>query len=206
MLPGCAHYPYAPPATYQLTSSWKYKVGPGDSVEIYVWRYSEASKTVKVRPDGYITAPLVEDVAAAGKTPTELARDLEEQLSVYLRDPLVNVIVGGFVGIYPEQIRVLGAGLGGGGGSSNNSGYGGGGGGQAKAIPYVDGMTLLDLMIQVGGISDYAAGNRAVLTRFVQGVEKHYTVRLDDLVRNADLSANTDMRPGDILLIPESWF
>jgi len=207
MLPGCAHYPYALPATYQLTSSWKYKIGPGDSVEVYVWRYPEVSKTLTVRPDGYITAPLVEDVAAAGKTPTELARDLEEQLSVYLRDPLVNVIVGNFVGVYPEQIRVLGAGLGGGGGVSGGGvSGGGGGGGQAMAIPYVDGMTLLDVMIQVGGISDYAAGNRAVLTRFVQGVEQHYTVRLDDLVRNADLTANTDMRPGDILLIPESWF
>jgi polysaccharide export outer membrane protein len=197
MLPGCAHYPYAPPATYQLTSSWKYEIGPGDSVEIYVWRYPEVSKTVAVRPDGYIDAPLVEDVHAAGKTPAELAQDLEEKLSIYLRNPLVNVIVGNFVGVYPEQIRVLGAGLGGG---------RGGGGGRAIAIPYVDGMTLLDLMIQVGGISDYAAGNRAVLTRFVQGVEKHYTVRLDDLLRNADLTANTDMRPGDILLIPESWF
>lgn len=195
MLPGCAHYPYAPPATYQLTSSWKYKIGPGDSVQIFVWRYPEVSQAVSVRPDGYITAPLIEDVHAAGKTPTELARDLEEQLSVYLRDPLVNVIVGGAVGIYPEQIRVLGAGL-----------SGGDGGGKAIAIPYVDGMTLLDLMIRVGGIGDYAAGNRAVLTRFVQGVEKQYAVRLDDLLRDADLSANTDMRPGDILIIPESWF
>jgi len=206
MLPGCAHYPYAPPATYQLTSSWKYQIGPSDSVEIYVWRYPEVSKTLTVRPDGYINAPLVEDVHAAGKTPTELARDLEEQLSTYLRDPLVTVIVKNFVGVYPEQIRILGAGL-----SGGTSGRGGGGtsGGSTLrplAVPYTDGMTLLDLMIKVGGISDYAAGNRAVLYRFVEGVRKEYTLRLDDLLRNADLSANTDLRPGDIILIPESWF
>ena len=128
MLSGCAHYPYAPPATYQLTSSWKYKIGPGDSVEIYVWRYPDVTKTVTVRPDGYINAPLVEDVHAAGKTPTELAQDLQAQLATYLRDPLVTVIVQNFVGVYPEQVRVLGAGL-----TSGTSG-GGYGGTQAGAM------------------------------------------------------------------------
>jgi polysaccharide export outer membrane protein len=190
LISGCmgAKFPSPPAATYELRSSWKYKIGPGDSVQIFVWRYPEVSTTVPVRPDGFITAPLLEDVPAAGKTPTELARDLEEQLSVYLRDPLVSVIVQGFVGVYPEQIRVLGEAT------------------KPQAIPYVDGMTLLDLMIKVGGLSEYAAGNRAVLTRFVEGVQKQYAVRLDDLVRDADLSANTDMQPGDILIIPESWF
>jgi polysaccharide export outer membrane protein len=173
LISGCmgAKFPSPPAATYELRSSWKYKIGPGDSVQIFVWRYPEVSTTVPVRPDGFITAPLLEDVPAAGKTPTELARDLEEQLSVYLRDPLVSVIVQGFVGVYPEQIRVLGEAT------------------KPQAIPYVD-----------------AAGNRAVLTRFVEGVQKQYAVRLDDLVRDADLSANTDMQPGDILIIPESWF
>jgi polysaccharide export outer membrane protein len=192
VLPGCnwliPKYPNPPDATYELRAAHKYKIGPGDAVEIFVWRYPEVSTTVPVRPDGFITAPLLEDIPAAGKTPTELARDLEEQLAVYLRDPLVTVIVQGFVGVYPDQIRVLGEAT------------------SPSALQYRDGMTLLDLMIQVGGITEFAAGNRAVLVRFEDGEQKRYTMRLEDLIRKADLSANTDMRPGDILIIPESWF
>jgi polysaccharide export outer membrane protein len=187
---GCSNpkYPPLPEATYQMRYGYKYKVGPGDSVQIYVWRYPEVSTTVPVRPDGYISAPLLEDVPAAGKTPTELARDLEEALSVFLRDPLVTVIVQGFVGIYPEQIRVLGEAT------------------QPLSLPYRDGMTLLDLMIAVGGITEFADGNRSVLIRFEDGEQTQHTVRLRDLIEDADLSANVDMQPGDILLIPESWF
>jgi polysaccharide export outer membrane protein len=177
-----------PEATYELRSASKYKIGPGDSIQIFVWRYPEVSTTVPVRPDGFVTAPLLEDIPASGKTPTELARDLEEALGVYLRDPLVTVIVQGFEGVFPEQIRVLG--------EATNP----------KALRYIDGMTLLDLMIQVGGTTEFAAGNRAVLMRFEEGEKKRYTVRLDDLVKDADMSANVDMRPGDILIIPESWF
>lgn len=193
LVSGCSSWrapkhPSPPEATYQLRAEHKYKIGPGDSVEIFVWRYPEVSTTVPVRPDGFITAPLLEDIPAAGKTPTELARDLEEQLAVYLRDPLVTVIVQGFVGVFPDQIRVLGEAT------------------QARALQYTDGMTLLDLMIQVGGITDFADGNRAVLVRFEDGEQVHYTLRLEDLIRRADLSANTDMRPGDIIIIPESWF
>jgi polysaccharide export outer membrane protein len=189
-LGGCAKakFPPLPEATYQLRYAQKYKIGPGDSVQIFVWRYPEVSTTVPVRPDGYISAPLLEDVPAAGKTPTELARDLEEALAVFLRDPLVTVIVQGFVGVFPEQIRVLGEAT------------------QPRALQYRDGMTLLDLMIDVGGITEFADGNRAVLVRFEDGEKKNYTVRLWDLIEDADLSANVDMRPGDILLIPESWF
>jgi polysaccharide export outer membrane protein len=187
---GCAKpkYPSPPEATYQLRSVHKYKIGPGDSVQVYVWRYPEVSMTVPVRPDGFITAPLLEDIPAAGKTPTELARDLEEALAVYLRDPLVTVIVQGFRGVFPEQIRVLGE------------------ADTPQSLPYIDGMTLLDLMIAVGGITEFAAGNRAVLVRFEEGEKKNYTVRLEDLIKQADLTANVDMRPGDILIIPESWF
>ncbi|WP_296899000.1 XrtA/PEP-CTERM system exopolysaccharide export protein [Thiohalocapsa sp.] len=187
---GCAkpRFPPLPEATYQLRYAQKYKIGPGDSVEIFVWRYPEVSTTVPVRPDGYISAPLLEDVPAAGKTPTELARDLEEALSVFLRDPLVTVIVQGFVGIYPEQIRVLGEAT------------------EPRALQYNDGMTLLDLLIAVGGLTEFADGNRAVLVRFEDGIKQQYTVRLRDLIEDADLTANVDMRPGDILLIPESWF
>ena len=187
---GCAKpkFPPLPEATYQMRYAYKYKVGPGDSVEIFVWRYPEVSTTVPVRPDGYISAPLLEDVPAAGKTPTELARDLEEALSVFLRDPLVTVIVQGFVGIFPEQIRVLGEAT------------------EPRSLQYRDGMTLLDLMIAVGGITEFADGNRSVLVRFEDGEKRQYTVRLRDLIEDADLSANVDLAPGDILLIPESWF
>jgi polysaccharide export outer membrane protein len=187
---GCAKpkYPPLPEATYQLRYAQKYKIGPGDSVQIFVWRYPEVSTTVPVRPDGFVSAPLLEDVPAAGKTPTELARDLEEALSVFLRDPLVTVIVQGFVGIFPEQIRVLGEAT------------------SPTSLPYRDGMTLLDLMIQVGGVTEFADANRAVLVRFQDGEKKQHTVRLRDLIEDADLTANVDMRPGDILLIPESWF
>ncbi len=188
---GCAQkpkYPDPPDATYELRAAHKYKIGPGDSVEIFVWRYPEVSTTVPVRPDGFITAPLLEDIPAAGKTPTELARDLEQQLAVFLRDPLVTVIVQGFVGIFPDQIRVLGEAT------------------SPTALQYRDGMTLLDVMIEVGGITEFAAGNRAILIRFDEGEQVRFGLRLDDLIRRADLSANTDMRPGDILIIPESWF
>ena len=188
---GCSStpkFPSLPEATYELRSASKYKIGPGDAVEIFVWRYPEVSTTVPVRPDGYITAPLLEDIPASGKTPTELARDLEEALAVYLRDPLVTVIVQGFQGVFPEQIRVLGEAS------------------KPTALQYRDGMTLLDLMIQVGGLTPFASGNRAVLMRFEEGEKKRYTVRLDDLVKDADMTANVDMQPGDILIIPESWF
>lgn len=187
---GCARakFPPLPEATYQLRYAQKYKIGPGDSVQIFVWRYPEVSTTVPVRPDGFISAPLLEDVPAAGKTPTELARDLEEALSVFLRDPLVTVIVQGFVGIFPEQIRVLGEAT------------------EPRRLQYRDGMTLLDLMIDVGGITEFADGNRAVLVRFEDGEQQRYTVRLRDLIQDADLTANVDLRPGDILIIPESWF
>lgn len=188
---GCARKPRLaelPEATYQMRYANKYKIGPGDEVEIFVWRYPEVSTKVPVRPDGFITAPLLEDIPAAGKTPTELARDLEEALSVFLRDPLVTVIVQGFVGIFPEQIRVLG------------------GATKPIALQYRDGMTLLDLMIAVGGVTEFAAGNRAVLVRFEDGEQRQYRVRLRALIEDADMSANVDLLPGDILLIPESWF
>ena len=196
VLSGCApKSPYLPEATGQMRYSSKYKIGPGDSLSIFVWRYPEVSTTVSVRSDGFITANLLEDVPAAGKTPTELARDLERELSVYLRDPLVSVIVGGGKSIYSEQIRVVGEGSG--------SGRGGRAGG---AYLYTDGMTLLDLFIQTGGISEYADGNSTVLLRVEEGQQRKYTVRVDDLVRDADFSANIDLRPGDILIVPESWF
>ena len=189
ILGACApKHPFLSEATGQMRYSNKYKIAPGDQLEIFVWRYPEVTTTVQVRSDGFVTANLLEDVPAAGKTPTELARDLERELSIYLRDPLVSVIVSGGLGIFPEQIRVVGEAT------------------TPSALLYTDGMTLLDLMIQVGGITEFANGNRTVLIRVEEGVQNQYTLRVEDLVRDGDITANVDMRPGDILIIPESWF
>jgi len=191
---GCASkYPYPPEATGQMRNANKYRIGPGDEIEIFVWRYPEVSTEVIVRPDGFITARLLEDVPASGKTPTELARDLERELSIFLRDPLVSVMVNGFNGIFPEQIRVIGE-------------VGGGGSVRPSSLQYADGMTLLDAMIRVGGITEFADGNNTVLIRTEEGERRQYTLRLDDLIRDGDISANVDMSPGDILIVPESFF
>jgi polysaccharide export outer membrane protein len=191
LLPGCATkntYPELPHASWDARFSTKYKIGPGDSVNIFVWRNPDVSMSVSVRPDGYISAPLMEDVPAAGKTPTELAREVELVLSTYLRDPMVTVIVNGFVGIYTEQIRIIGEAE------------------SPQAMLYNDGMTMLDVMIQVGGLTDFAAGNNTTLIRWEEGVQKEYRVRLDDLIKDGDITANVDIKPGDILIIPEAWF
>jgi len=187
---GCATTDYPPleggPAPAQLTPD--YIIGAGDSIDIFVWRNPELSSGVTVRPDGKITTPLVEDVPASGKTPTQLARDMEKELSVYVKNPVVTVMVGGFIGPYTEQIRVVGQ-------ASN-----------PMALPYRDQMTLLDLMIAVGGLTEFAAGNKAIVVRVIDGEWQQFGVRIDDLINGADISANTYVLPGDILIIPESWF
>jgi polysaccharide export outer membrane protein len=184
----CSTTPAYPPAP-QIAASpdYLYKIGPGDSVSVNVWRNPEISASVPVRPDGKITAPLIEDLPAMGKDPSTLARDIEKALSKYIRDPVVTVIVGGFIGPYPEQIRVMGEAT------------------KPQALPYRQGMTLLDLMIAVGGLTDFADGNNASIMRTSEG-GKQYSVRLKDLVKHGDISANVDVKPGDILLIPQSWF
>lgn len=191
LLTGCAtkvEHPELPVATGDAQYSTRYRIAPGDSVQIFVWRNPEVSTNVPVRPDGLLSAPLLEEIPAAGKTPAELARDLEQELSTYLRDPLVTVIVNGFVGTFREQIRVLGEAA------------------QPTALLYKDSMTLLDLMVAVGGLTQYADGNNATLVRMVDGEQKQFRLRIDDLVREGDISANVDMRPGDIVIIPEAWF
>ena len=167
---------------------YTYLIGPGDGVNIFVWRNPEVSNSVTVRPDGKITTPLVEELDASGKTPAQLARDIEQVLSEYIKDPIVTVMVNGFVGPYSEQVRIIGE-------AAN-----------PQAIPYRENMTLLDVMILVGGITDYASGNRASLVRVVDGKQKEYRVKLDSLIRDGDISANVDILPGDILIIPESFF
>lgn len=174
-----------PPA---VSHSPDYVIGPGDTVNIFVWRNPELSSTVPVRPDGRITTPLIEDIVASGKTPTQLAREMEAALGTYVKNPVVTVMVTNFQGTYGNQIRVVGQAA------------------DPKIIPYRDGMTLLDVMISVGGLTDFAAGNRASIVRKVDGESKQFSVRIDDLINGGDINANVGMMPGDILIIPEAWF
>ena len=187
VLGACSTSSYPPAPTAAATPDYKYLIGPLDTVNIVVWRNPELSMTVPVRPDGRITTPLVEDVPALGKNPAELARDLEKALSKFIRDPVVTVIVNNFNGPFNEQIRIIGEAA------------------KPQAVAYRQNMTVLDVMIVVGGLTDFADGNKAVLVR---GAEqgKQYRVRLADLVRRGDITANVDMRPGDVLIIPQSWF
>jgi polysaccharide export outer membrane protein len=176
----------AAPAVAQ-SADYSYVIGAGDNLNIVVWRNPELSLSVPVRPDGKVSAPLVDELVAQGKTPPELARDIEKRLATYVRDPVVTVIVTGFVGPYSEQIRVVGEAA------------------RPLFLPYKQKMTLLDVMIAVGGLTDFADGNRAIIQRTSDG-NKQYAVRLKDLIKRGDTSANVEMRPGDILIIPQSLF
>lgn len=166
----------------------EYQIGPGDTLNINVWRNPEVSTVVPVRPDGKITTPLVEDLQAAGKTPTELAREIEKALSKFIQQPVVTVIVTNFVGTYSEQIRVIGQAA------------------KPQALPYRNEMTLMDVIIAVGGITEFAAGNRATIVRNVGDKQEVIRVRIDDLIKKGDINANVKMRPGDVLVVPESFF
>ncbi|WKJ91504.1 polysaccharide biosynthesis/export family protein [Methylomonas montana] len=193
----------------QQASDYTYQIGPGDSVNIFVWGNPELSTSATVRPDGKITVPLVEELLASGKTPFELARDIEKVLATYVKSPQVVVMVGGFKGVSTQQIKVIGRIGGGSSGGSAGGGGGGGGGGvgryQGQSIPYERGMTLLDVIIKIG-LNQYADGNRASVIRNVSGDLKSFGVRIDDLIDNVDLSANVLMMPGDILIIPDAYF
>jgi polysaccharide export outer membrane protein len=186
LLAGCAaHYPAAPSAA--ASPDYRYVIGPGDTVNIVVFRNPELSMTVPVRPDGKIAAPLVEDLQAIGKDSTTLARDIEKALAKYIRDPVVTVVVTSFVGPYSEQIRVVGEAT------------------RPQVLSYRQKMTLLDVMIAVGGVTDFADGNAATILRTSQG-NKQYGVRIRDLLKRGDVSANVEMVPGDVVIIPQSWF
>ncbi|MET0025197.1 MAG: XrtA/PEP-CTERM system exopolysaccharide export protein [Sedimenticola sp.] len=165
-----------------------YVIGPGDEVEIFVWGNPELTVTVPVRPDGKITTRLVEDIPASGKSPTQLARDIEEAYSQYVKNAVVSVLVSGFVGVPSQQVRVVGEAS------------------KPLSVSFRKHMTLLDLMIAVGGLTEFADGNASVLVRSEGGEQKVYNVRLDDLIRDGDISANTALLPGDIVIIPEAWF
>lgn len=165
-----------------------YIIGTGDSLEIFIWGSEELSTTVTVRPDGKITTRLVEDLPASGLTSTELARTIEKAYAKYVKSPVVSVIVNGFTGVPTQQVRVVGE-------ATNPT-----------AIPFSKHMTLLDLMIRVGGLSDFADGNDTVLIRRVDGEQTIFSLRVDDLLSDGDITANTALMPGDIIIIPEAWF
>lgn len=188
VLAGCGSLGGLPPAPKVAeTPDHRYLIGALDSVNIVVWRNADLSSTVTVRPDGRISTPLVEDVLAAGRSPADLARDIEAKLGKYIRDPVVTVVVNNFQGSFSEQIRIIGEAT------------------RPQSVPYRQNMTLLDVMIQAGGLTEFADGNAAVLVR---GTEqgKQYSVRLKDLIKRGDISANVDVKPGDVIIVPQSWF
>jgi polysaccharide export outer membrane protein len=185
----CARNDKLPPATAgDVREAPAYRIGPGDVVNIFVWRNPELTTTVPVRPDGRISVPLLEDLVAAGKTPSELGREMEKELGVFIQNPLVTVIVTNFVGMFEQQVRVVGQAQ------------------QPRAIPYRSDMTLLDVMIAVGGLTPFADGNRASLVRTIDGEQQEFRVRLDDLLRGGEIAANVAVLPGDVVIIPETFF
>ncbi len=175
-------------ATSDAATSPDYLLGPLDQLEIFVWRAPELSTKVSVRPDGRISTPLVEDMNAAGKTPTQLAKDLERVLGKYVKSPQVSVIVSNFTSTFDQQVRVLGEAQ------------------KPIALPYQSGMTVLDVMVAVGGLTEFAAGNKSVLIRGKGEERQSYRLRLDDLLRKGNITANVPVLPGDVILIPESLF
>jgi polysaccharide export outer membrane protein len=191
VLAGCSSYGTLPPAQQRVTSPGttpEYLIGPTDTLNVFVWRNPDLTTTIPVRPDGRISIPLIEDLQAAGKTPTALARDVEKELKKFIQEPIVTVIVTSFVGPFTQQIRVVGEAA------------------RPQAIPYRENMTVLDVMIQVGGLTQFASGNRAVLVRTSQGSNRYFQVLLDDLLKDGKVEANVEVLPGDVLIIPQSWF
>jgi polysaccharide biosynthesis/export protein len=195
-LTGCmagANKPELPPASFvamQEGPGEEYVIGPLDQLTIFVWRNPELGAKVQVRPDGRITTPLITDMPAVGKTPSMLAEDIRLQLSQYIEEPLVSVIVNEFAGTFSQQVRIVGATE------------------KPASIPYRANMTVLDAMIAVGGLSEYAAGNKARLIRFDKelGKQREFAMRLGDLLKKGDSSANVMLSPGDVIIIPESMF
>ncbi len=187
---GCASEPEVVGSAMPMDAApqTEYRIGPGDTLQVFVWNHPELTVTVPVRPDGMISTPLIEGVPAEGKTAPDLARDLETALSEYVRNPTVSVMITSFVGAYADQIRVVGKAA------------------QPQSLPYRANMTLLDVMIAVGGLAEFASGNRAAIVRQQDGQQLRIPVRLRDLVDKGDISANIPMHPGDVLIIPESRF
>ena len=178
--------PPAPQTT--VLQSAPYLIGPGDGLGIFVWRNPELSVQVTVRPDGRVSTPLVQDVPATGETPTQLAHEIEKRLAKYVTEPIVTVIPSRFVGPFASQVRVVGEAA------------------LPRALPYRENMTLLDAMIETGGLTRYAAGNRATLVRTINGTQESYQVFLDSLIKQGEIDANVALVPGDIIIIPQTYF
>lgn len=180
--------PPDPAASASASETGEYLIGPGDTLQVFVWGQPDLSVTVPVRPDGRVSTPLIDDLVAVGKTPTQLAEEMKYVLSEYLRSPEVNVIVQDFVGVLGSQIRVLGQVA------------------EPGSVPYRERMTLLDVMMEVGGLTKFAAGNRSRLVRNVDGSSEEFRLRVDDLVNKGRIEENVVMRPGDIVIVPEAVF
>ncbi len=177
-----------PASAASASETGEYLIGPGDTLKVFVWGQPDLSVIVPVRPDGRVSTPLIDDLVAVGKTPTQLAAEMQVVLSEYLRSPEVNVIVQDFVGTFGSQIRVLGQVT------------------EPGSVPFRERMTLLDVMMEVGGLTRFAAGNRGRLVRVVDGSSEEFRVRVEDLVNKGRIEENIDMRPGDIVIIPEAVF
>lgn len=169
------------------TEASQYVIGPGDTIQVFVWRNQDLSQTVPVRPDGRISTPLVQNMVAVGKTPAQLAHDMEQALSQYIRSPQVNIIVTQAVGEF-SQVKVIGQVV------------------HPEAMSYHEGLTVLDLVLHAGGLTAYAAGNRARLVRTSEGKNQQFPVHLKSLMEKGDLSQNLPVKPGDVLVVPESRF
>jgi polysaccharide biosynthesis/export protein len=187
-LAACASSEPPLPTTATTGLGPEYVIGPLDTLSIFVWHNPDLSETVPVRPDGRVSIPLIDDLQAAGETPTQLGRDIEAHLKKYIQQPIVTVIVTGFHGPYDRQVRVVGEAV------------------HPEAIPYRANMTVLDAMIAVGGLTQFAAGNQATVVRTVDGQQKQFNVRLNDLLKDGDISANAQLLPGDIIIIPQTWY
>jgi len=187
---GCtSQYPEVPPTgSAAAEMSQDYKIGPLDTVQIFVRNEPDLSVTVPVRPDGMISTPLIDDMGAAGKTASQLGKDIAEKLRSYVQDPVVTVMVSSFAGPFDQQVRVVGEAA------------------KPQAIPYRAKMTVLDVMIEAGGLTEFADGNRAVLVRRNNEGQQSYNVRLGDLLKEGDIRANVAVMPGDVIIIPQSWF
>lgn len=192
LIVGCASTPTPAPAPTPATTEAKapesnYIIGPGDVLEVFVWRNQELSVTVPVRPDGKISTPLVEDMVAVGKTPPQLARDMEKVLSLYVREPKVNIIVTTAASAF-SLVKVVGQVQ------------------KPSALPYREGMRVLDAILAVGGLTQFASGNRARIVRMENGKETIIHVKVADLVNNGDVQQNALLKPGDVLVVPQSIF
>ena len=185
ILAACTNLPDPPK---DVPPAHRYLIGSGDSLRVFIWQNSDLSTEVVVRPDGLISLPLIHDIRAAGKTPTQLAGDIQGRLKKYVTEPVVTVMVNTFIGLYSEQIRVIGEAT------------------KPQALSYRKGMTVLDAMITVGGLTQFADGDRATLVRTAGGVQRKYRLHLGELLHDGDISANVPLKPGDIITIPQTYF